>query len=95
MSARNRFKYYAYILVYVDDIIIIDKTPMIFMEMINEKFKLKPESIIEPNSYLGADLSKIHYDDGSYAWLMGSTNYVDKVIKNIKKTLEKYGYEYN
>ena len=95
MSARNEFKYYAYILVYVDDILIIDKTPMKFMEMINEKFKVKPESIIEPNSYLGADLSKIHYQDGSYAWLMGSANYVEKVVKNVKKTLEKYGYEYN
>ena len=95
MSAKDGFKYYAYILVYVDDILIIDKTPMRFMDMINEKFKVKPDSIAEPTSYLGADLRKVQYQDGSYAWVMGSANYVDKVVKNVKKTLEKYGFEYN
>ena len=95
MSASNGFKYYAYILVYVDDILIIDKTPLNFMEMIKEKFTVKPESIIEPTSYLGADLSKEHFDDGSFAWLMGSANYVGKVVKNAKKALERDGFEFN
>ena len=83
MSARDGFKYYAYILVYVDDILIIDKTPMKVMEMINEKFKVKPDSIAEPNSYLGAYLSKVQYQDGSNAWVMGLANYVDKVVNNV------------
>ena len=89
MSARDGFKYYAYILVYVDTILIIDKTPMRFMDMINEKFKVKPDCIAEPTSYLGADLSKVQYQDGSYAWVMGLANYVDKVVKNVKKDFGK------
>ena len=95
MSASNGFKYYAYILVYVEDILIIDKTPLSFMEMIKGKFTVKPESIIEPTSYLGADLSKVHFEDRSFAWLMGSANYVGKVVKNVKKALERDGFEFN
>ena len=49
MTADNDFKYYAYILVYVNDILIIEKVPKKFMEMINEKFKVKPDSIVKPS----------------------------------------------
>lgn len=95
MSAQDGFQYYAYILVYVDDILIIDKNPGEFMEMIKDDFTLKPESIMEPTTYLGADLCKVHYEDGSHAWLMGSASYVEKVVKNVKKILNKHGFEYN
>ena len=52
---------------------------------------LKPKSIKEPDSYLGADLSKVYYEDGKHAWLMGSARYVEKVAKNVKKTLGAEG----
>ena len=63
--------------------------------MIKEKFTVKPESIVEPTLYLGADLNKVYFNDGSFAWSMGSSNYVEKVVKNIKKTLKHDGYEFN
>ena len=55
------------------------------MEIIKEKFTVKPESIVEPTLYLGADLNKVYFNDGSSAWLMGSSNYVENVFNNIKK----------
>ena len=65
-NGSNRL-YYAYILLYVDDILIIDKNPERFMNLLKENYTLKPSSIREPKVYLGADISKSYYPDGSYA----------------------------
>ena len=89
------FKYYSYILVYVDDLLIIDKAPNKYMTMVQESFTVKPSSIETPTSYLGADIGKVSYPDGSYAWTMGSYSYVKRAIKNLKKRMEKDGYEFN
>lgn len=94
-TSDKGFKYYSYILVYVDDLLIIDKKPDSFMSQIQNNFKVKPSSIEEPKTYLGADTSKVFYPDGSYAWTMGSQSYVKKAIKNLKKKLENDGLGYN
>ena len=57
MSAPNGFKYYAYILVYVDNILIIDKNPHSFMEMIKEKSTVKSNSQPVKHRLLGWSLS--------------------------------------
>ena len=92
--ASNGFKYYSYIVVYVDDLLIIDKEPTVFMNQIQETFKVKKDSIEEPKSYLGADISKVYYHDGSYAWSMGSESYLKKVIKNLKKKMTDDGISF-
>ena len=88
-------KYYSYILVYVDDLLIIDKIPQRYMKQIQESFTVKPDSIEEPKTYLGADISKVYYPDNSYAWTMGSYTYVKKAIKNLKAKMAKDGLEFN
>ena len=95
MTSKDGFEYYAYILVYVDDLLIIDKNPKEFMSQIQENFTVKPSSIEEPKSYLGADIGKVYYGDGSYGWTMGSATYTSQAIKNLKKRMEKEGYEFN
>jgi hypothetical protein len=95
MTSKDGFEYYAYILVYVDDLLIIHKDPKEFMTQIQESFTVKPSSIGEPKSYLGADIGKVYYEDGSYGWTMGSETYTTQAIKNLKKRMEKEGYEYN
>ena len=49
-------KYYAYLVVYVDDILSIDVKPKIALDMIDSHFKLKPGSVSFPNHYLGTDI---------------------------------------
>ena len=88
-------QYYSYILVYVDDILIIHKSPNEYMEMLKEKYTVKPASIGEPKIYLGADIGKVSYADGSYAWSMSSDSYVKEAIKNVKARLRRDGLEYN
>ena len=50
--------YYAYILVYVDNILILDKNPAQFMEILQKEYMVKPWNIGEPKTYLGAGISK-------------------------------------
>ena len=59
MAATDGTCYYAYILVYVDNIL-------------KESYMVKPSSNGEPKVYLGADISKAYYSDDSYARTMGS-----------------------
>ena len=84
-TAPDGFEYYSYILVYCDDLLIIDKDPGSKMEMIKTSFTVKPSSIGEPTTYLGANINKVYYPDGSYAWTMGSQSYLEQAIKNLKK----------
>jgi hypothetical protein len=65
------------------------------MKMLKEKYTVKPASIGEPKIYLGADIGKVSYADGSYAWSMSSDSYVKEAIKNVKARLKKDGLEYN
>ena len=84
-TAADGFKYYSYILVYVDDLLIIDKDPSYYMCMVQSDFTVKPGSIEIPKTYLGAEIHKVTYEDGSYAWTMSAEGYFKKVIANIKK----------
>ena len=95
--APDGFKYYSYILVYVDDLIIIDKDPRSFMEMVKTSFTVKPSSIEEPTSYLGADITKLvdQVSGRTRTWTMGSANYCSKAIKNLKSKLKEDGFEFN
>ena len=65
------------------------------MKMVQETFTVKPDSIKVPTSYLGAEIGKVVYSDGSYAWTMGAQGYVKKVVKNIKKRLSDDHLQFN
>ena len=69
---RMVFKYYSYIPVYVDNLLLIIKYLKEAMSQIQEIFTVKPFFIEEPKSYLGSDINKIYYRDGSYGWTMGA-----------------------
>ena len=80
-------KYYPYILVYVDNILIMYKDPSKPMETLRDNYTVKPLSIGEPKLYLGVDVNKLFYPDGLYAWAMGSTSYTKAAINNVKNVL--------
>ena len=74
------FQYWEYILVYVDDVLVISEHPGRIMEAIGTAFTIKPGSMREPDLYLGADISKhfIHDSDEptKVRWAMSCDNYV-------------------
>ena len=45
MNDADDFEYYAYILIYVDNLLLITKDPKEAMSQIQESFKVKPFSI--------------------------------------------------
>ena len=49
----------------MEDILIIDKFPQIYMEMLETYFTVKKSSIEEPKSYLVDDVVKLYCDDWS------------------------------
>jgi hypothetical protein len=65
-------KYYEYVLIYTDDILALSVDPKAILMKIDQHFKLKPESIGVPTTYLGATISKFHLPDGKECWVMGS-----------------------
>ena len=47
----NNFKYYAYILCYVDNILVMPHDPMTILDKINGYMPLKPSSVCDPDIY--------------------------------------------
>ena len=69
-------EYYTYIIVYVDDLIIVDKKHWKYMAMLESKYTLKLYSFGDPKVYFGSNLGKILYGYGSNACTMSSDSYV-------------------
>ena len=65
------------------------------MDMLKDSYRIKPECIGEPKRYLGADISKVYYPDGSYDWCLSSKTYVKEAVKNVKRKIAEDGFEYN
>ncbi len=78
-------KYNSYILIYVDDILCIDDDPDSILTQINKYFPLKPDSVCEPDVYLGAKLKLMQLENGVWAWGLSPSKYIHEAIQNCKK----------
>ena len=73
-------EYYEYFLCYVDDVLCCLVNPKPVMETINKCFTLKPETVKEPDCYLGAQVRKMELSPGKVAWGLSSNDYVKRMI---------------
>ncbi len=80
----NGFKYWEYVLVYVDDVLCISDKPELTMTGIQRKFKLKDDKIEEPSMYLGASLSRMINAENKSCWAMSSDEYCQAAVKNVE-----------
>jgi hypothetical protein len=83
----DSFRYYAYILCYVDDILCVHHDPMSVLNLINGYMPLKPSLIGDPNIYLCAKLKLTQLDNGIRAWGLSPSKYVAQAVKNCVKHL--------
>jgi hypothetical protein len=60
------------------------------MKGIQRSFKLKDDKIEEPDTYLGAGLSKTTAS-GTVCWSMSSETYCKAAVKNVEQKLSKDG----
>jgi hypothetical protein len=51
--------HYDMVLVYVDEILVFAKEPKVTMDELGKIYELKPESVQEPDIYLGAKMKKV------------------------------------
>jgi hypothetical protein len=83
----NNFRYYAYILCYVDDILCVRHDHMPVLNSINEYMPLKPSLVGDPDMYLGAKLKMTWLENGIWAWGLSPSKYVAQAVKNCAKHL--------
>ena len=82
-------KYWEYVLLYVDDVLIISEHgEAVLRGEIGKHFKLKEESIGPPSFYLGGKLRKVSLDNGTSAWAFGSSKYIQASVDNIELYLK-------
>ena len=76
----NGFKYWEYVLVYVDDVLAISHDPKSILDHLASHYTLKDGSVKEPDAYLGAEISKVEIPGSDNPtktrWVMSSDLYV-------------------
>jgi hypothetical protein len=85
------FKYYEYILCYVDNVLSISGDPKKTMRRIQEDFKLKDDKIAEPDVYLGATIAKMSLGNGETCWTMSPEQYVKAAVTNVEEDSANHG----
>jgi uncharacterized Fe-S radical SAM superfamily protein PflX len=77
--------YWAYILIYVDDILYVNHDPGAPLAKLDEYFKMKEGSIQVSTFNLGAKLKKTVLPNGVVAWGMSSIKYVQSAVQNMQE----------
>ena len=96
MIKKNGTKYYAYILVYIDDILVINEDPTTTLNEIKDTLIVKKDSIKYPDVYLGMDIRKrIDKQTGKEYILTGSNTYTKRTIETIKNQTKQDGLTFN
>jgi hypothetical protein len=78
------FRYYSYALLYVDDILVIHHNAGTCLNELDKFFKMKANSIGDPDFYLGAKLKPSVLPYGITAWGMSSSKYIQAAVKIVK-----------
>jgi hypothetical protein len=87
----NGFEYYEYILVYVDDILVLSHAPSLIMETLKKAYHLKDEPSI-PTTYLGATIRQWNIPgEPSPIWSMNCQKYIKEAIRCLEVELTKSG----
>lgn len=95
VKSKTGEPYWEYVLMYVDDYLGISEFPEKITRMLQESFVLKPESIKEPDAYLGAEVRK-YFLEGDESpekvrWAMSSDKYVSRAVTEVEHELGLVG----
>jgi len=79
------FEYYEYVLVYVDDLLVLSHQPDIIMKSLEDFYWLK-DGYNKPDHYLGAQIKEWRFpeDANKVMWAISSEQYVKEAIKNVE-----------
>ena len=92
MVKANGTEYYAYLVIYVDDILSIEEHPKTTMDQIESLFRLK-DGVESPSMYLGTDTRKWTVSDENghekSCWGIGSESYLTEAILTAETNFSK------
>ena len=95
-TTRNGEKYYSYILVYTDDILVIHESLEEVMKALQTTCPVKPDSIGPPKIYLGANIQKIEGKGNNIkCWGLSAERYVREAVRNVKEKVKRDGFTFN
>jgi predicted hotdog family 3-hydroxylacyl-ACP dehydratase len=87
------FQYWSYILVYTDDLLVVDHEPKVVMDYMASRYTLKPGSVKEPEFYLGTQVTKFRIDGADDPdkprWAMSSEAYIKQAVADVETELAK------
>jgi hypothetical protein len=83
---EDGFRYYEYVLVYVDDLLVISHKGEKVMKALEEFYRLK-DGLDKPKRYLGAEIKEWVFpqDKTRPKWAISSVQYVREAIKNMEQ----------
>ena len=81
------FDYYAYVRIYVENVIVIHHDADNVLWRKYKYFKLKPSSIGDPGIYFGTKLNKMRLETGLWEWAIRPERYVKESVSNMEKYL--------
>jgi hypothetical protein len=84
-------EYWAYVLLYVDDVMVIHHDALSIKTRLDKYFKMKPGSIGDPKMYLGETLKKMKLENGVSAWATSPAKYVYASVENVEKYINDLG----
>ena len=90
------FQYYEYVLVYIDDLLIVSHDPKTVMQDLQRRYTIKPDSIKPPDEYLGSEIRRYTIpgtQDPSNRdrWAMSADKYCKRALAEVETELEKSG----
>jgi hypothetical protein len=83
--------YYAYVLLYVDDVSVVHHDATDVLLRLDKYFKMKPGSIGDPDVYLGATIKQMRLANGVMAWASSPSRYVRASVDAVTKYLTNLG----
>jgi len=85
----DNYEYYEYVLVYVDDVLVLSHQGETIMKELEQYYRLK-DGYAKPTQYLGAAVKEWTFPDDATkpCWALSSEHYVKEAVKNIEKHLE-------
>ncbi len=85
----DNFEYYEYVLVYVDDLLVLSHQGDKIMQSLETYYRLK-EGFAKRTRYLGAEVKEWYFPDNSMKpkWALSSAQYVKEAIRNIETHLQ-------
>ena len=88
-------KYYEYIVVYIDDLLVIGQNPTNITDALQaDPFNYTLKDVDEPKTYLGAVISKYNLE-GSVTWAISADDYLRKALANVEEQFGKLSTMFN